>query len=86
MKDVPLWKRLLNPVHLDNRAYLMLIGIGVGIYIPVQYLLKPWGEKLRAQEKQRHEVVAKTFKESEADETGQKHVFKFKKEPSLGIK
>lgn len=83
-RGVPLWKRLMLPVYMDNRAFLALIGIGVAIYLPVQYIVKPWGQKLRQQEKDRHDAVGKTFEDLESDH--QKHVFKFKKEPTLVVK
>lgn len=82
----PLWKRFLNPTFLDNRAFLALLFVGIGVYLPVQYIVKPWGQKLREKEMHRHEVVATSFDEQMAEDTEQKHVFKFKKEPTLGLK
>lgn len=81
--------RLLYPVHLNMKAWLVLVGIGTSIMLPWVFFFRP---ALDAYKEQTHELVRETpTSKDEQDSLSQSmpseykpaHVFKLKDIPSL---
>jgi len=81
---LPLWKRIINPFQINDKALVVLVGVSSSILLAWKYFLKPHFDQFLDEELQKTQEVPKSFEEdSQPTEHKKPHVFKLKKEAKL---
>lgn len=84
--DVPLLKKLLNPFYLDNKAYMILIGIGSLTIVVYKLAIQPILERAVNSVADKTKEIPHSFEEQELrkdDSQFRQHIFSFKTKPKL---
>ena len=78
-------QRLINPVHLNDRALLYLLVAGTAVILPWKFFMKPALQAIRDIDREKYSEVPSTPPEEPPEETSEfpSHVFKLKDKPEL---